>query len=149
MTAIDWTPEAVEARLDEAADVMRRLPPVRVQGYFSTWPTVLAEFSDLVGQEPKPLRRSPPAPDAISRMDETLTWLRWLEPDDAKLVWMRAERKPWKAVCWRFGLARSTANRRYAYALNLIAWRLRKRPVPKTWSKAFLIRRMDFLSSEF
>ena len=149
MTEIDWTPDAVEARLDEAADVMRRLPAVRMQGYFSTWPTIVPEFSDLVGQEPMPLRRSPPAPSAITRMDETLGWLRWLEPDDAKLVWMRAEGKPWKAVCWRFGLARSTANRRHEYALNLIAWRLRKRPVPKAWSRAFLIRRMDFLSSEF
>ena len=148
MAEMDWTPELVETRLIEAAEVMRRLPAVRVQGYFSTWPAIVPEFADLVGQEPAGRRRFPPPADAITRMDETLAWLHWLEPDDAKLVWMRAERKPWKAVCWRFGLARSTANRRYAYALNLIAWRLRKRPVPKTWSRAFLIRRMDFLSSE-
>ncbi len=148
MAEIEWTPAVVEARLDEAADVMRRLPSVRIQGYFSTWPAIVPEFADLVGQEPSGRRRFPPPADAITRMDETLCWLRWLEPDDAKLVWMRAEGRPWKAVCWRFGLARSTANRRYAYALNLIAWRLRKRPVPKKWSKAFLIQRMDFLSSE-
>ena len=63
----DWTPTSVEARLHEAADVMKRLPEVRVQGYYSLWPKVLAEFSDQVGQEPPRLKRPPPSPDAISR----------------------------------------------------------------------------------
>jgi hypothetical protein len=36
----EWTAARVEARLCEAADVMRRLPPVRVQGYFNTWPAI-------------------------------------------------------------------------------------------------------------
>ena len=49
----DWTPEKVEERLLEAAAVLRRLPPPRKQGYFSTWPRMVVEFSDLV--------RSPPA----------------------------------------------------------------------------------------
>ena len=30
------------------------------------------------------------APSAITRMEETLGWLRWLEPQDAKLVWARS-----------------------------------------------------------
>ena len=34
----NWTVEMVEERFVEAAAVMRRLPPVRVQGYFNTWP---------------------------------------------------------------------------------------------------------------
>ena len=58
----DWTPACVEARLHEAADVMQRLPEVRVQGYYSLWPKVLTEFSDLVGQEPPRLKRPPPSP---------------------------------------------------------------------------------------
>ena len=45
-----WTIEMVEERLVEAADVMRRLPPVRVPGYFSTWPKMVVEFADRVGQ---------------------------------------------------------------------------------------------------
>ena len=148
MTDVDGMSKAVEARLMEAADVMRRLPAVRVQGYFSTWPTIVPEFGDLVGQEPPLLRRPVPAPDAISRMDEALGWLRWLEPDDAKLVWMRAEGTPWKEVCCRFGIGRTTANRRWEYALSLIVWRLRGRSVPKTWSRSFLTERMRFLSRE-
>ena len=62
----DWTPAKVEERLLEAADVMKRLPPVRVPGYFSTWPKTLVQFSDLV-------RRTPGAPApaaALGRGDQ-------------------------------------------------------------------------------
>jgi hypothetical protein len=137
----DWTPACVEARLHEAADVMARLPEVRVQGYFNLWPKVLHEFSDLVGQEPVRLKRPPPLPDAISRMEETLGWLRWLEAEDAKLAWARAERTPWKPICWRFGIAPATAKRRWQYALSLIAWKLNGRFVgTKTSRRAFMER---------
>ena len=63
-----WTRDQVEERLAEAADVLKRLPEVKMQGYFSTWPQIVYEFSDLVGQDPPRLRRPPPSPAAISRM---------------------------------------------------------------------------------
>lgn len=147
MTDGNWTPEQVEARLVEAADVMARLPPVRAQGYFNTWPAIVPEFSDLVGRESPALRRPPPLSAAITRMEEALAWLRWLEPEDAKLVWARAEGTPWKAICWRFGIARATANRRWDYALAVIVWRLEGRTVPGTWSRNFLKERLRFVSS--
>ena len=76
-----WTPALVEERLAEAAFVLKRLPEPRRQGYFSTWPAVLHSFGDKVGQEPKPMRVLP-SPQAISRMEETLTWTACLEPVD-------------------------------------------------------------------
>lgn len=139
----DWTPACVEERLHEAADVMKRLPEVRVQGYYSLWPKMLAEFSDLVGQEPSRLKRPPPSPDAITRMEETLSWLRWLEAEDAKLAWARAERTPWKMICWRFGMCRATAHRRWEYALSLITWRLNGWRVPGKRSRRFVIERAE------
>jgi hypothetical protein len=129
----------VEERLIDAAAVMRRLPPVRVPGHFNTWPHMIVEFADRVGQEPKPLRLPPPSPAAITRMEQTLTWLRWLEPEDAKLVWTRADRTPWKAICWQFGIARATANRCWQYGLSVIAWRLNGRRVPAKRSRRFVI----------
>src|SRR5262245_6263369 len=93
----EWTPEMVEERLVEAAAVLRRLPAVKVGGYFNTWPKMKVEFSDLVGQAPEPMRMPPPSAAAISRMDAALPWLQWLEPLDAKIVWRRASgdtRKP-------------------------------------------------------
>ena len=56
-----WTAKMVEERLVDAAAVMRRLPPVRVPGRFNTWPHMIVEFADRVGQEPKPLRLPPPS----------------------------------------------------------------------------------------
>jgi len=110
-----WTVEMVEARLAEPAAVIRRLPPVRVSGYFNTWPATIVEFADRVGQQAEPMQLPPPSPAAISRMEEALAWLRWLEPRYGKLIWARAEGTPWKLICWRFGIARATAHRRWQY----------------------------------
>ena len=143
----NWTIEIVEERLVEAAAVIRRLPPVRVPAYFNTWPQMVVEFADRVGQQPEPMRLPPPSPSAISRMEETLGWLRWLEAEHAKLVWARADRTPWKAICWQFGVARATANRRYQYGLSVIAWRLNGRKVPAKWSRRFLVAVAEVMPS--
>jgi hypothetical protein len=37
-------------------------------------------------------------------------WLRWLEPDEARLVWLRAAGERWKSICWKVGLQRSAAH---------------------------------------
>ena len=123
----DWTPEMVEERLIEAASVLRRLPAPRKQGYFSTWPTMFVEFSDLIGQTPEPMRPPPPSAAAISRMEATLGWAVWLEPVDAKIALMRASGTRWKEICWTVGLSRATAHEHWIYALCLIAWRLNGR----------------------
>ena len=60
-------------------------------------------------------------------MEEALPWLRWVEPEVAKLVWARAEGAPWKPICWRFAISRATADRRWKYGLSLIVWRLNGR----------------------
>lgn len=145
-SAGEWTAARVEERLAEAADVMKRLPPVRVQGYFSTWPAIAHDFADRIGQEAPRLRRPPPDPAAITRAEDTLLWLRWLEVDEARLVWMRAERARWREICQCFGIARATANRRYDYALAVIMWRLERRPLPKSWSREYFIERVRVLA---
>jgi len=66
--------EVVEERLVEVAAVLRRMPPVKVPGYFNPWQRVVHDFGDLVEQEPPKLRMPYPSPDAITRMEETLGW---------------------------------------------------------------------------
>jgi hypothetical protein len=139
MPEVNWTPSLIEERFIEAADVMKRLPDIRVPGYFNTWPRALREFGDLIGQEPQKLRRPPPSPDAISRMDETLSWLVWLEPSDRKLIWLRANGERWKVVCWKLGLARSAAHQRWLYGLCVIALRLNNRKISVKWPRYFVI----------
>jgi len=126
-----WTASQVEERMVEAADTLQRLPEERVQGYFSTWPTIVRHFWEAFGWHEARVRPIPPSPGAIDRMDETLAWLRWLEPDDAKIVWLRASGERWKGICWKVGLARATTHRHWLFALSVIAWKLNGRQVPK------------------
>jgi hypothetical protein len=60
----------------------------------------------------------------VAMATEALAWLRWLDPDDAGIVGARLDGAPWKSICWRYGVSRPTADRRFRYALALIAWRL-------------------------
>jgi len=129
----------IEERLVEAADVLKRLPEVRVQGYYSLWPAMFRSFADLVGQEPPRLRRPCPAPDAITRMEETLGWTVGLEPLDAKIVWLRASGERWKTICWQVGLARAAAHEHWLYALCAIAWKLNGRDMAGGLSRRRLI----------
>ena len=108
------------------AGVLMKLPGPRARGYFSTWPDMLRSAREIARQEPKPMKVLP-SPQAISRMEETLTWNRFLEPDEAHLIWARADGTPWKGFCYRFGISRPTAHRRYDYALSVIVWRLNGR----------------------
>jgi hypothetical protein len=133
-----WTPSLVEARLAEAAFVLKRLPEPRRRGYFSTWPEIVHSFGDKVGQEPKPMRVLP-SPQAISRMEETLTWTACLDPVDGKIVWMRAYGERWKTICWTVGLQRSAAHQHWLYGLCVIALRLNRRRFNRNLSKRHVI----------
>jgi hypothetical protein len=57
-------------------------------------------------------------------MDEALGWLMWLEPEERRLVWLRAEGLPWKWITHRLGIGRTTAWQRWTTALLKITVRL-------------------------
>lgn len=117
-----WTPEAVAERFQEAADTARRLPPVRVQGYFNLWPPVVQNY---------PRESSghlPPLPAAIDRLEETMRWVLWLSVAQRKLVWMRADDYDWSDICRRMGCDRTTAWRHWKKALNVVAAHLNRNP---------------------
>lgn len=139
MAEQDWTPSLVEERLVEAADVLKRLPEENMQGYFSTWPAVFVEFSDLVGQEPPRMKRPRPSPAAISRMEETLDWPMLLDPLDARILWLRATGERWKTICWKVGLQRAAAHEHWLYGLCVLAWKLNGRHLPTRRSKRYVI----------
>jgi hypothetical protein len=112
-----WTPLLVAERLAEAVDVLARLPAERVGGLYDLWPRV-------VGAPCAGARPAAPAPEAIDRMDEALGWLCWLDPEERRLVWLRAEGLPWKRITYRLGIGRTTAWQRWTVALLKIATRL-------------------------
>ena len=112
-----WTPEVVSERLAEAADVLSRLPDDRVGGFYDLWPR-------LVGATDRGAVPAAPAPEAIDRMDQVLGWLCWLDADERRLVWLRAQGLPWKRITHRLGIGRTTAWQRWTIALLKIGTRL-------------------------
>lgn len=134
----EWTTTQVQDRLELAAGVMRQLPGVMPKGFFNAWPEYFHSFADKVGQEPR-MRRPRPSPRQITEAEEAMLWLRWLEVDDARLVWARAEGMAWKPICWQFGISRATANRRWQYGLAIIVWRLNGKRVPMKRSMSFVV----------
>jgi hypothetical protein len=74
---------------------------------------------------------------------EALHWLDWLHGEDAALVQARLEGARWKMICWRFGISRPTAYRRWRYALGLIAWRLNGNALPTRCSRRRFMQLAD------
>jgi hypothetical protein len=118
------TPNDIAARFEEAADTLKRLPMPDIRRRVTRWLTIIRDAKEAYGYGEVRLRRGPPAAAAIDRMEEALTWLSWLEPDDLFLVWARAGRTPWKRICWRIGVSRTTAWQRWVAALMVIGARL-------------------------
>ena len=123
-----WTIETVAARLEEAASTGRRLPPVRVQGYFNCWPVIARNAWEAFAADEKHYRPFPPSPDAVDRMLETMHWVAWLDEEQRHLVWMRAKRYGWRDITIRFACDRTTAWRRWQRALEIVATRLNGLP---------------------
>ena len=132
MSEVRWTAKAVADRLEEAAQTLRRLPPVKVRGYVSAWPPTIRNFWEAYGRHEVEVRPGPPTADAIDRMDECLAWLHLLDADEVRLVWLRAESVRWKSIAHRFGIDRSTAWRHWMGALTKIAAHLNGRGATKT-----------------
>ena len=75
-------------------------------------------------QEKRPIRLGPPAAAQISRMEEVLGWLWWLEADERNLVWLRAQGVRWKVICYSLGYSRETLRTKHKIALTKICTRL-------------------------
>jgi hypothetical protein len=120
-----YTVTDVADRFEEAAQTLHRLPRVGVQGYFNAMPPVIRTAAEVLQEEKLPMRMGPPSADAISRMEEVLDWIWWLDDEDERrLVWLRAERVIWKRICWRLGCGRTKAWQMWTYALLKIVTRL-------------------------
>ncbi|MBG1252183.1 DUF6362 family protein [Burkholderia pseudomallei] len=129
----EWNIEEVAARFEDAAETGRRLPPVRVQGYFSVWPAFVRREWEALANEGRECRPLPPSPAAVERMLETMRWVQWLEVEQRHLVWMRAKQYEWPDICRRFGCCRTTAWRRWKLAMEIVATRLNTpRPASKS-----------------
>ena len=115
-----WTTDDVANWLIEAARTAHRLPPVRVQGHFNVWPTIVRTEYERMASDDAPVYRFPPTPAEVERMLVVMQWVRCLEVEQRKLAWMRAERWRWYDIGKRFGVAPRTAQRHWEVAIQVI-----------------------------
>lgn len=122
-----WTPEQVKVRLEEAADVLRRL---RMDGgpkeYGSLWPAILHEIVEAYGYSQVVAGDDPPQGGEIDRMEEALIWLGYLQHRDRRLVWGRINGVPWWQFAQRHRRSERTVQRWFDDALRRIADGLNK-----------------------
>ena len=117
----EWCTDTVAARLEEAANTGRRLPPVRVQGYYTVWPVFVRQEWETLAADEKVYRPFPPSPKDIERMLEVMRWVQWLEVEQRHLVWMRAKRYGWREIGIRFACCTKTAQRHWQKAMQTLA----------------------------
>jgi hypothetical protein len=118
------TPREIEDRLEAAALTLRRLPDPSgsgPKGYGSSWPDYVRDARHAYGYHEARMRIVPSAQE-IAQMEEAIGWLARLScPDDRHILWMRADGYRWKAICWRLGMARATAWRRWSAGILTIS----------------------------
>lgn len=123
----EYTAAELSDRFEESIATLKRLyvPGTRPRAFFSGWPDIVYETWEIERMEKLPLRLGPPAPDAITRMEETLTWLHHINSvDDRNLVWLRARKVPWKLICKYRGCGRTKAWQDWVFVLSTLAHRL-------------------------
>ena len=118
-----WTATLVLLRLEEAAETLRRLPPAHRKAQMVSWPEVVRSAAELAAMTPGP-RHLLAKPAAIDRLDDTLAWLGWLSPENARILWARASGHAWRAIAALSGQSVRTCQRRTTEALVRIAGRL-------------------------
>lgn len=125
---MEFTARIIEDRMEEAALTLRRLPDPPgsgPKGYGHSWPEYVQDAKHAYGYHEARMRVVPSAAE-IQRMDECIDWLRLIGPEDARIVWLRAEGRRWRQVCIQAGCVRQTAWRRWVAALQTIAKHLNK-----------------------
>lgn len=125
---MDFTARTIEDRMEEAALTLRRLPNPPgsgPKGFGQSWPEYVHDAKHAYGYHETRMRVVPSAAE-IQRMDECIDWLRFIGPEDARIVWLRAEGWRWRQVCIQAGCVRQTAWRRWVAALQTIANHLNK-----------------------
>lgn len=123
---IDKNKEKIKSMLEKCAEIMRRMPSAKVQGYRSYWPDIVHSYEERCRWEnTKPFVA--PNKVEIAFMEQVLEYYRPLDPCETKLVWLRSERCPWKVICHKLGFCRSYLTAKYDEALaKMILWQIYK-----------------------
>lgn len=119
--------EDTKARMAEAADALRRLSMhgLKPSGLRSQWPDIVHRVEEAYGWTGERMRPARPTPAQITRMDEAIGWLLWLDEDERKVVWARAMGLSWRRIEDMDGRSTRTLQTLFAAALRRILARRR------------------------
>lgn len=106
----------IAERFEECVRTLERLPGGQPLGYAKYWPERPVKPSRSDGRS-----RLQATPEQITRMEETLTWITWVNHGERNLIWLRAYRTPWRAIARETGFPKTSAQRYWQNALNKIA----------------------------
>ena len=120
-SAVAYTAAEVADRVAEAVDTLKRLPQKGMQKNITRWPEFVRASHEAYGYGDARLRPAPASPEAISRLDETLEWLRLVPRDAQKILWCRANGLSWRRIAGFAGKSPNTCRAWYAAALQHIA----------------------------
>jgi hypothetical protein len=115
----EWTTKLIAERFAQSVVTLQRLPDENRLGYRHSWPPMVHSRFEIMQQEPSPISLAA-TPEQVSAMEETLTWLHWLEPEQRRLIWYRAEGMPWRLIGRRLGAPKTTIQRRWHRALEKV-----------------------------
>jgi hypothetical protein len=122
-----WGADEVKARLAEAAVVLRALSlgardrPLRL---VSRWPDVVRQGFDAYGYSSPRLRPPAPSPAAVSRADQSVLWLLWLDGEQRRVVWARAMGIAWRRLEDMDGRSHTTLRRVERDAIDVVCRKL-------------------------
>lgn len=127
-------PAQVEQHLDAAAITLSALrsPGLRPAGCRIMWPDIVRDLEDIWWTEVDDVRPPAPSSDEVSRMDEALSWVRFLDGSHRRLrqvVNMRlivhpislSHRWSWNGIGNRLGISNHTAKAWHRQAAEVIA----------------------------
>ena len=119
-----WSADEVADYFIQASRTAHKLPPVRVQGHFNAWPTIVRGPHEQLAVDDPLVHRFPPTPAEVDQMLVVMRWVQWLDVEQRHLVWMRAARYRWYDIGKRFGCAPRTAQRRWEIAMYIVTHNL-------------------------
>lgn len=112
--------------LVEAADTLERIKVPDIQRNVTRWPDVVQAAIEASEFNRGHRLKGPASAEAITRMDEALVWLGWLDKAAQRIVWCRVEGLSWRRIAAFAGLAPNTCRLRARAALVELAERLNR-----------------------
>lgn len=127
------TADTIKARIEEAATTFRHWlanePEPGPKAYGSNWPEIIRQAIEAYGYDDARVKLPVPSGPAIARMDEVFGWFDWLDREDQKLVWWRANGMAWWKFAQRYGRSESWVRRRHRETLKFIAFQANEKIV--------------------